>query len=565
MSSFTRQRVTVLELDLDTCQNTYGVLPCTASGPVGSECYNTFQTCQDKPNFIKAVNTWFFVSPGAPVPAGRAYRPWIDSVKESPAEIDLEKGFGARGRVTVTMVDPPDTDITVDPYAETRPVVAGGTFWTRLLTRNKNYAGRFARLKTARLTDGWDDAAFSTELYVIERISGPDGRGRMTITLKDPIKLTDQALVPPSSKGILVTDLPAAGTAVSLAAGQGADYPPAGFVRIGDEIIEYGSNLDDVLGGLTRGRFGTTASDASAGGSVQICQVWQSTPFWRVLDDILLAAGLSPANIDSAGFQAEDDAWLGEGYYVTACISKPEKASKHLAELTVQVGGFMWWSPVAQKVVFRVLAPLAPDETVKAVLSDESALIEGSVKVTALEDLRRTQHQIWYALVSAVADIKEGKNFLRVRIHIDVDSEGPNEYNNIRPEIFRSRWFDVANDSGMATTTYRRVQYYRDAPRNISVLVDPKDAAVRAGDLVDLETAGLIDIAGQIEIIRAIVLRRLDESGQIRLTLRTLFFGIRAAFIAPDGTPDYPADPEWMHIAPDSEAFDDGTPSYQVF
>ena len=57
MSEFERVPVTVLELDLDRCANTYGVLPCTASGGPGEECYNTWQSCQDKPNYVKTTFT----------------------------------------------------------------------------------------------------------------------------------------------------------------------------------------------------------------------------------------------------------------------------------------------------------------------------------------------------------------------------------------------------------------------------------------------------------------------------------------------------------------------------
>ena len=43
--------VTVVEVDLDKCVNTYGVLPCTASAAAGGECFNTRATCQDAANY----------------------------------------------------------------------------------------------------------------------------------------------------------------------------------------------------------------------------------------------------------------------------------------------------------------------------------------------------------------------------------------------------------------------------------------------------------------------------------------------------------------------------------
>lgn len=46
-----REPVQIVEIRQPVCKNTYGVAPCTASGAVGSECYNTNGTCQDLANF----------------------------------------------------------------------------------------------------------------------------------------------------------------------------------------------------------------------------------------------------------------------------------------------------------------------------------------------------------------------------------------------------------------------------------------------------------------------------------------------------------------------------------
>ena len=46
-----RKPLLICEIDLDQCALVYGQSPCTASGPAGSECYNTRKTCQDTPNY----------------------------------------------------------------------------------------------------------------------------------------------------------------------------------------------------------------------------------------------------------------------------------------------------------------------------------------------------------------------------------------------------------------------------------------------------------------------------------------------------------------------------------
>lgn len=46
-----RQSIQLVEMHLSKCPHTYGVLPCTAGLSVGQECYNTFETCQDRENY----------------------------------------------------------------------------------------------------------------------------------------------------------------------------------------------------------------------------------------------------------------------------------------------------------------------------------------------------------------------------------------------------------------------------------------------------------------------------------------------------------------------------------
>ena len=283
--SFKLDHITILELDLDKCENTYSIAPCTAALAAGQECYNSYPTCQDKANYVKGTKTWKFCNAGADIPAGEQIRPYIEpkGIATAATEISLEKGLAPRAKVTVRLADEPSSDIEADPYHATRPAEAQGSFFSRFMARNRNYAGRFARLKTAYFTDGWDVAELVTELYIIEKIDGPNSKAQMSITLKDPIKLTDRALVPAASSGLLLSDIAAGSTTLPLREGDGAGYASTGHVRIGDEIIEYTTNSGDVLGGLTRGTFGTTADTADAGDGVQQCKVYEDQQPWQVL------------------------------------------------------------------------------------------------------------------------------------------------------------------------------------------------------------------------------------------------------------------------------------------
>jgi len=57
-----REPVYIIELELTSCANTFSISPCTASGAAGTECFNTFGTCQDKPNFTTTTKKYRFSS-----------------------------------------------------------------------------------------------------------------------------------------------------------------------------------------------------------------------------------------------------------------------------------------------------------------------------------------------------------------------------------------------------------------------------------------------------------------------------------------------------------------------
>lgn len=172
-------------------------------------CYNTFGTCQDKANYTKGTKTRKYCSRGMNIPAGETIRPYLARLQTTPTEIVPEKGLAMRSQTQVNFVDEPHTDLEDDPYVADRATAAAGTYWTRLLARNLNYAGRFVRVKKGYVVSPWDWNTFITELYVIDGVKGPDGNGNVTLVLSDPIKLTDNTKIPVPTDGKLAVDLKA--------------------------------------------------------------------------------------------------------------------------------------------------------------------------------------------------------------------------------------------------------------------------------------------------------------------------------------------------------------------
>lgn len=560
---------TLVELDLPRCQNIYGQAPCTAAGAAGTECYNTFGTCQDKPNYVQGVQVVTFTEIGAPMPIGVAARPYLTQVQTAPTEIDPEAGLARRALVTLSLRDETDLDVEFDPYIATRTTPAAGTFWGRFKARQRNYVNRPARIKRAYVTGGvW--GATSTELYLIDGLKGPSG-GVVTLALRDPLVLATKTKVPAPSSGKLAVELLTGDLQLTLASGEGAQYSASGWVKRGDEIIRYASIVGDVLilaDGTYRAQFGTAAAPGKVGDGVQQCQVYIGQPFWAVVRDLLNRSGVVDANIDITGLQYEDNNWLGAKYRITACIPDPEDASAMIAELCKQAGGVMWWSPVEQKAKFKVIGPRSPMDTSNQLFTDAANIIDGSVQVERLDNLRLTLSAMYYDLLSATANRKESKNFLRADLTIDVDAESDKEYGSRVAEINYSRWFGAANANAMRALVQRRVTQYRDAPDKISFKLDPQDVAVAEGDLYDIETADLVDAAGNVARTRVLVLRRHDRGTHLDVVARTTTFNRRYGFIAPAGYPNYSAATEaqraYAFISDSAGKMSDGTDGYLI-
>lgn len=333
-----RRPCTVLEIDMDKCTNRYGVAPCTAIGAVGTECYNTYGTCQSKTNYSKGVQTLKFISRGALVPPGETLRPYISNETNAPTVIDPEAGLAVRALITLQMIDEPDSDIQTDPYYATRPTPAGGTFWVRFLARNYNYAGRAARVRRGFVVSPWDWTTFLTELYMIDSIAGPDSSGLVTLNLKDPLKLTDRALIPAATSGVLASDCLAtayAGTAVSATSTTMVLDSNASAVD-----STYNGMEVHILANLGSGQRRTITAYV---GATRTCTVaiWSVTPNGTSTYEI----GPLSMNVGTGkGVQYTDPATSGKNEYV--------RISNEIIRYTAKAGDVLSWPDTSYRAQF---------------------------------------------------------------------------------------------------------------------------------------------------------------------------------------------------------------------
>lgn len=328
--------------------------------------------------------------------------------------------------------------------------------------------------------------------------------------------------------------------------------------------------LEDVLywpDGTYRSKFNTTAVVQKIGDGVQLCEVLTGA-IWQKLKRLFNLANILDANLDLAGWQAEDDQWLGPKYAGETCLSEPENIDVYLKELLPLCNASVWWASVVQKVKLRVLMPPSPAAVTASALTDEANFLHGSVKIEPLDNLRKTFVGVSYDLASAVVNRKEPVNYLRSELYVDADAENANEYGDRRMEVLMTRWFGAANAQAMTAWSRRRLSQLRDAPKNIGFKLDPKDAGIREGDYRDIETKYLVDEAGAPKKTRCIIIRRMDNGKDIDMVARSTNFDRRYAFIGAAGLPDYGAANEaqraYCYICNASGKMSDGTNGYRI-
>ncbi|MBL4709765.1 MAG: hypothetical protein JKY48_15130, partial [Flavobacteriales bacterium] len=429
--------IVVTELDIDSCSLTYGTLPCTATGAVGSECYNTRKTCQDAANFTKTIKLYRFCQPLSDLPVTVDMIPAMSGVPSfTPGKITPGKGLGYRASISIKIKDFPYHDRGIDPYVATRSYTPEnqGTFWGKFLARNPYFDDRIMRVRAGYLTDPWDWTNFLDHVYVITDIKGPDKKGYVTITGKDVLTLADdkKAQCPIASTGKLLADITISATSFSLTpAGVGdSEYPASGTLRIGREEMTF-TRVTDAVTVTSRSVNGTEAKTHDTNDVVQLCKVYTATNVIDVIDDLLNnfvdnfdATNWIPYDQGISGpTTGTNDEWDDEkslylsGSNVTRTISKPTGINQLISELSSQFLFNIFWHQTQQELKLRAIAP-PKGNAVVPVLNEDSHILKDSV--TLKIDAKQRVSQVW-VYFSKINNTESGKPENYHNLLIDVD------------------------------------------------------------------------------------------------------------------------------------------------
>lgn len=511
MGELGRNPVTLLEIDLPYCTRTYGVAPCAAVlGTTGqAKCFNSKFTCQDRANYDEGTKTVTFAYNQDGNPDIPGIFPALQSVSSRPGELNLsgidpnKSALGVRARITARLQDFANNDTWLDKYQSERVSGAAlfsgvgyqpedrGLFLGRMFARFPYYDGIATRVR--RGYEGQDPGDMDTENYVMSELKGPNAGGVVDITAKDVFDLADD-VIPAVSTGKLSSALTAdATTATLVPAGVGATYEASGLVRIGREIMAF-TRSSDVLT-LVRAQEGTQAATHGIGDVVQECVALDRLSIPMAAETVLKYKTTAfDAFIPIADWVVENDTWYSGLNTGRVIISRPTVKKLLIGELCA-LGCMFWWDPIAQKIKFRINAPLMPGEEYYPV-NDESGLIEGTVDVDRAEDQRISAIWMYNAVRDWTDDSLASRNFNKLTIA--ALSENPYKVDALK-EVY-TRWFGRdGDDAAVSIITERLLARYENTPKIVSGSLDVKDRpAMELGARLLVETYALADVDGAI-------------------------------------------------------------------
>ena len=542
-NAISRTPCALVIITLDVCSLVYGVGACTAAAAAGSECYNTFPTCQDKTNFDRTTKDYKFTSLKAPLPFKTGERPYVSDIRYNPTEIkDSET---VRGRVSVEMVDEPDTDIGIDTYVATRASVQGN-FWKKLLARNPNYKGRPIKIYDGFI--GLSEWNFTTGGKrfngIIDNITL--NKGSVKIEAVDLLKILDDVDIPAKVSVYLSHDIDASVLQMTLRGADMPDLDATGYLRINDEIIYYGAlaTASGIISSCVRAQYDTTAATHSNGAKIQPVKIYTVDNPFDMMQTILTDAGIDTGDIDDTAFDTEK-AFVDDPD-IEAVISDPTSAKDLYFELIDLLNCKSWVSEDLKITIARIL-PNHPDWTLSTI-TDDINIIVNSASVDLHQKSLITRCAIFWD-PDAAEPSGDQDGYRRLTIAIDADAEGVNEYNTIAEKKILSRWLrhgtagstEEEQAGWIASLAIRNVWQSRDPMPIITLNVEMKDGSILTGNYLTLSTDEIQDADGNdLDGVSFQVVSREKIGNNYKLKCLRLT-PKRVCYFAPAAAPDFDA------------------------
>jgi len=271
------------------------------------------------------------------------------------------------------------------------------------------------------------------------------------------------------------------------------DYAPSGFVRIGSEVMAYTRTGDDLT--LVRAQGGTSSTSHKVGDTVQQVGEFDGETVQDILYELMtVGANINAAYIPESEWDAEQVAYLSRKY--SALITAPTGVSKLIAELAEQIGFFMFWDEVGEKIRFKAIRPNAGTDTIYE-LTAERDILADSLSLKDLADSRVNEVWVYYGVIDTTKNLTEEANYKVIHVSSNVADQSVSQSNDLRIKKIFSRWISGLNGSAATELANRYIKRYARAPREVSLRLDAKDAQITLADFVQVQSRQSQDFSGQ--------------------------------------------------------------------
>ncbi len=556
-----REPFYVVKIYLTSCDNTFSVSPCNATG---EPCFNAFGNCRDVVNFAETTKIYTFSSSREKLPMMDFY-PFIIDMGIIAGKRDPGKSLGKRDSAQILLRDMPHHDRGIDPYVSQRSYdpMDQGTFWTKLLARNKYYTGKKCEVYVGYLTDDMSDLSnFEKYTYFIDRIDC-NNDNTVTLTVIDIFKLSDRATYPAEAYSELAAPLLASGNTAALV--DASSYPSSGHVRFNNDICSYSSKSGNDLTGIVHGQYGSEAADHATGDSAQQCHVGVNEDCIDTIKTILEACDIDSSYIPYADWQTEFSAWLGD-YTLNYLLSKPEKGSKLINEIIEQCMLNMWWDAKDSEIKLDAFIPVLPTS---AVTITQDVMLKDSFDYKDRPDDKLSQYAMVYDLRD-YSDKVEFENCTSLYFSLS-DNSDPLKDGEIRPKQVISRWFDETNEAAARTTANRALNQKLENPKLIKFKMDIRHE--QPGTDFLLQNPKFVDDFGATKTIPVTIISAKQEVLGTTMSYEAISTGAvaqRYGVIAPNTMGLYTVESDanrqkYVFISQNSEPFfADGTEAYKI-
>jgi len=553
-----RTQLTIIEMDLDFCAETYGVAPCVASIPATGpdKCFNVRSksakaNCQDVANFNQTLKTYRFCTPTIRPPLNAI--PSVLDVNISPTTITPGDGLGKRGSVTITFQDHTWHDRGIDKYFADRAfdIEKQGTYWGRFFARNTFYQNRELRVLEGFLTDPFEIGAFQIRTYQIESMTAPDAAGIFKVVAKDIMKVASnkKALIPKVTVGELQTAINDTDATPTIELDDSTEYrDPAvtlltEFVIIGDEIFSYSAISGNDLTTSGRALFNGAKESHDIDDTVQQCHNYTDVPFADALEEALVEFGnVLQTHIPKTDWEDELETWLPD-LDLTGIIVEPMGVLALVDEWLRLFPLYIWADEIDVEIKLSAIQPPFAQDFPS--LTKEGSVVQNSVKVTERVKDRISNVVFHYNITDPTDDLEKKKNYTRTDNPIDVNAESVQEYDERRTRTKHCRWLTAAQRGLVQQMTSRELSRFRNNPKFIDFMIEVKDQDIWTGDTVLFQSNQLQDADGLspgifIKILQA----KTMKNGKIAMKAEDVRFEGRYFLVSPTAefsAIDYPA------------------------